>query len=748
MLQKILLVVLLVSSQACLAAQEPAQQSARLSHYEMDVRLDAATKTVSGSQKITWRNTTAHAVSELRLHLYLNAFRDVDSTFMREAGSEFRSRWGLGEFADMSLDSIELEVGAGREALTQRFVSPDDDNDADRTVVAVSLPAPVAAGQSITLYTTFTSKLPKAYRRTGWLPGDGFFCMQWYPKLGVLEELEEKAVWNCHQFHANTEFFADFSVYDVKLTVPADFVVGATGGVPVEVKKSFDKTLTFHQDDVHDFAFVADPDFVVHKEKFSPVKAVNDKSGVASAVAKKMGVPVSSFDLPETQIILLLRPEHDTPTQVRRHMEAVRCGLEFFGLRYGSYPYGAITVVDPGVDIAGHGLGGGMEYPTLITCGTSLIPHPREMRPEGVTVHEFGHQYWYGMSGSNEFEESWLDEGLNTYSESRALTLHYGAKVKPVRVERYGVLPLATASLPLLPESGLWSAEALPLYRVLPRRAKSLLSQVRFEATVMPRSPLLELLAAQPTLTGFREARFEDGWNDRRRLMLVDDPDAMVRKGWEFMNSMTYRANSYQRPATVLNTMERMVGRDTWWTFLRRFHAKARFGHPTTADFTRMLGEECGAGAAEFFTLATSAEGVFDYGIESISPSDGRGDEKLITIRRFGAVRGDVRVRFRFAGRAEPVYRTFPATEDYPWLRFRFVADEAGKPYGDLLEVWVDPPTKEYEAVRGPVGDYLIDQNLLNNAWRARPDRAPALYRGLRSLLQTQSQFSFAGIIG
>ena len=94
---------------------------------------------------------------------------------------------------------------------------------------------------------------------------------------------------------------------------------------------------------------------------------------------------------------------------------------------YGRYPYRTITVVDPGL---GGGGSAGMEYPTFITAGTSILgnywPFRDSMGPEGVTVHEFGHQFWYGMEANNEFEEAWLDEGINSYSTGRVMEKEYG----------------------------------------------------------------------------------------------------------------------------------------------------------------------------------------------------------------------------------------------------------------------------------------------------------------------------------
>jgi hypothetical protein len=763
---------------APLLGQELPRQSKRISSYDMEVQLLPAEKKLVGRQTITWRNATKGLTQELRFHLYLNAFRAPtrgedqvlgQSALMIEAGSQFRKRWSAahGEFGSMTPLQIHLAAASGPIDLLPgaEYISPDDGNPDDRTVWRVPLPKPVGPGERIQLSIRFEARLPKAILRTGWTPGNTFFCMQWFPKLGVLEDTPAGSRWNCHQYHANTEFYADFSTYKVKIIVPQGFKVGATGGAPtVTTETGATVARTFYQADVHDFAFVASTRFRVHEQYFGPVKAADDPTGVAPAVAKRMGVDVDTFDLPRTRIILMLLPEHDTAVQVARHMKAVKTALAFFGLRYGPYPYKAITLVDPGHDLTGN-LGGGMEYPTLITCGTSVFPHPRTMQPEGVTVHEFGHQYWYGLSANNEFEESWLDEGINSYSDGRAQTLEYVLAVMqrgespPTQTTNFGLVPLGGVAAPIHPPKGIASHDRIPFYDDLLERLPddvriTLKDKFHFEGRIMPKeSPLLDLIRIQPFISLYREAAREDSWNDRRQLFAVDNPDAMVRHGWKYLSKNAYMANSYHRPATLLRTMERMLGRDRWWEFMRRFHAATRFGHATTWKFLAMLGEHCGDDARRFFLSALAAQARLDYGVDSVEPEDGKGDLKVVTIRRYGTLKANVRIRFRFAGRREPVWREMGANDVYPVRKFTFVegTDAANSDsWGDLLEVWVDPPPtpNPFEDGRGPAGVYLLDKNLLNNGWRAQADHRPAAYRAIRQLLQIQSELSFAGLIG
>lgn len=362
--------------------------------YDLKARLVPEEKKIEGQEVLTWLNDSDMPVSELQFHLYLNAFKNNRTTFMKESGGSHRGfkldkeNWGF-----ITVKNIRIQDGADLTP-SMTFIQPDDGNSDDQTVMKVGLPAPVKPREKITLAIEFTSKMPKVFARSGFV-GDFFMVGQWFPKIGVFQD----GAWNCHQYHSTTEFFADFGVFKVDITAPERFVVGATGKRIAE-KKNADgtKTYTHYQEDVHDFAWTACPDFIEFKEKYT-------------------------LDDPrvETEMILLVHRAHIK--QKDRYAQALRNGLEFYSKSYGAYPYETITLVDPA---PGAMAAGGMEYPTLFTADT-ITWLPKGVRlPEMVTIHEFGHGYWYGMVGSNEFEEAWLDEGINTYSEIKAMTKYYG----------------------------------------------------------------------------------------------------------------------------------------------------------------------------------------------------------------------------------------------------------------------------------------------------------------------------------
>ncbi|MCG3118530.1 MAG: hypothetical protein ALAOOOJD_00750 [bacterium] len=367
----------------------PTPLSPRLANYDISVRLDTKNRLLHGSETLTWFNKSGDTITELQFHLYLNAFRNSQSTFMKESGGTSRGNeidpegWGFSEVNKISL--------ASGEDLTARmeFIHPDDDNAEDKTVFRLPLPKPLRPLDSIIVRLDFTAKLPQPpFARTG-AKEEYFFVGQWFPKIGVYID----GKWNCHQFHANSEFFADYGVYNVHITVPEKNIVGATG-LLVEKKTNADGTAThfYHAEDVHDFAWTTSPEYVEFTGEVQDVK-----------------------------IRVLMQPDH--ADQGLRHVEAAKTAVECFQNWYGDYPYPNLTVVDPRRGAFGSG---GMEYPTLITAGT-FYGMPAGLRfVENVIIHEFGHNFWYHLLASNEFEESWMDEGINTYTEMQIMNDKYG----------------------------------------------------------------------------------------------------------------------------------------------------------------------------------------------------------------------------------------------------------------------------------------------------------------------------------
>ncbi len=398
--------------------------------YRIEASLDPKTHVVEGKERLLWRNPSGDSVGELRFHLYLNAFKNDLSTFMRESGGQLRGDKASTEAGDWgSIDVTSMKTSGGADLLPRaRKIQPDGNAATDETVLLVPLSTPVPPHGEITLDIAFRSKLPKIFARTGFIR-DYHLVGQWFPKIGVYETAGMRGRttggWNCHAFHANSEFYADYGDWDVTLSVPTGFVVGATGQRVSEEKRG-DRTVSrYRQENVHDFAWTADPRFVVREYTFDPAKDV--PAGWSARAAGELGMTEQQIALKPIAVRILLQPDH--VGALDRYKSGLHAGIAYYGLWFGAYPYATLTLVDPPEDGMGSG---GMEYPTFITGGSDVRllhwPLANTYLTENVTLHEYGHQYWYGLVGSNEFEESWLDEGLNTDSEYRAMRLAYGAR--------------------------------------------------------------------------------------------------------------------------------------------------------------------------------------------------------------------------------------------------------------------------------------------------------------------------------
>jgi hypothetical protein len=380
----------------------PSPLSHRILEYHIAVSLLPEKKMLEGTQTVTWENPGAKPVGEIYFHLYPNAFESMKTTFNRESGGKLRQdKMTSASNGWMKLESFQTSTGQDLSTHLS-FVQPDDGNENDHTLMKVRLSDPVGPGQKISFKLKYSVKLPYVYARMGYAD-DFYMAGQWFPKIAVYEPSGTRGRaeegWNLHQYHGNSEFYADFGIFDVSIQVPSAYMVAATG-FPVNPasEKNNRKTYHFYADDVHDFAWSASPNFVYYEE------------------------PFSAPHVPGVKIKLYLDPKHKNFKT--RYMLAAKKALTRYTEWYGEYPYSTLSIIVPPEN--GNGAGG-MEYPTLITAWGSAASAP-DLSLERVVVHEIGHQFWYGMVASNEFEEAWLDEGFTSYAEDKVMEREYGSK--------------------------------------------------------------------------------------------------------------------------------------------------------------------------------------------------------------------------------------------------------------------------------------------------------------------------------
>ena len=471
-----------------IATNSPVPLSTRVTSYDIDAHVDTDKKSLDATEVLTYKNLTGQPLSSFPFHLYLNAFRP-QSTFTSETHftGGIRDSESDNDYPSEKLGSIDISTisadGYGDLKGAMHFTAPDDGNMQDHTVMEITLPHPLEPGATITFHLAFHDKFPLSIARNGY-KRDFIMGGQWYPKPGVFWH----GAWNCHQYHSTTEFFSDFGTFNVNLTVPQRYVVGASG-VPTSNRANADgtKTLGFYGEDIGDFAWAASPHFTVTDGTY----------------AGSMG-PV--------QVHVLALASH--PEAGPRYRDIIEKTLGEFDRRFGPYPYKIITVIDPepGSEM------GGMEYPTLFTGGTSWFEptHVTEITAE----HEFGHQYWYGMVATNEFEDAWLDEGINSYTEVNVLD---------------------------------------------------------------------SILGRNTSVMDFPFANAGDYEIQRLEYASTPDYDPVTHWAFKFRNSSSYGGVTYGKTATLLATLESIVGRDTMDAAMRTYFMKYRFTHPTTEDFLRTL---------------------------------------------------------------------------------------------------------------------------------------------------------------
>ncbi len=495
-----------------LAINSPTPLSQRVVHYEIAASYDATKHTIDATELLTYHNLTGQALDHFPFHLYQNAFQP-NATWVREAkrdGSRDTTydKWDSKEYGSEEIKSIEV-VGQGDLTSQLHYIAPDDGNKDDKTVIDLPVAKPIAPNAYVQFKINFHEQMPETQARSGW-KRDFLLGGQWFPKVGVWWH----GAWNCHQYHAFSEFFADFGVYDVKLTVPQNEVIGASGVEVSDVNNpNGTKTVTYHGDDIHDFAWTVSPRYKVYESTYQA----------------QMG-PV--------KLRFLMQPAHWD--QAERHDRIIRETLDRFEKWYGPYPYKTLTVVDPEPDSAAEG----MEYPTFITGGTTWFMPKNVYGPELVLEHEFGHQYWYGMVATNEFEDAWMDEGINSYSEVKVLD---------------------------------------------------------------------SILGKDTSIMNFNGISLGERGEQRLGYISQADRDPIAQNSYDYYSSNSYGGITYGKTASVLLTLEGIIGQDTMDKAMRTYFMKYRFTHPTKRDFLDTIQEVSGKDLKWYFDQAIYGSPVMDY---------------------------------------------------------------------------------------------------------------------------------------
>ena len=597
--------------------------SERVVHYEIDAKYDATKHTVDATEILTYHNLTGQALDHFPFHLYQNAFQPK-ATWVREAkltGSRDTTydHWDPKYYGSEEIRSIEV-VGQGDLTKNLQYIAPDDGNKDDKTVVDLRLDKPVPPNAFVQFKIVFHEQMPETQARSGW-KRDFVLGGQWFPKVGVWWH----GAWNCHQYHANSEFFADFGVYDVKITTPQDEVVGASG-VEVSSVSNSDGTMTktYHGDDIHDFAWTACPRYKVREATYQ----------------SQMG-PI--------KLRFLMQPAHWD--QAERHERITRETLDRFEKWYGPYPYKTLTVVDTEPGSAAEG----MEYPTFITGGTSWFMPEGVHLPELVVEHEFGHQYWYGMVATNEFEDAWMDEGINSYTEVKVLD---------------------------------------------------------------------SILGKNTSMIGYAGATLGERQGQRLQYMGGIDLDPMAVKAYDYYNGNSYGGVTYGKTASVLLTLEGIIGEDTMAKAMHTYFMKYRFTHPGKEDFLKTLEEAAGKDLRWYFNQAVYGTQVLDYEVLNVNSFPANWYEDKKDKKESKDKRKDDTVYQSYVGIHRKGDFAMPVV-----CEIKFDNGETVREHWDGQSRWIrysyEKRAKVVSAELDPDHTIQLDRNNLNNSFVMEPNGKP-----------------------
>ena len=390
-------------------------------HYDINVVLIDTSHTLIGDEHIQYINNSPDTLSFIWMHLWPNAYKNDSTALARQKIKNQSPRFAFAPDSTKGfIDITNVRIDSSEIRWTYRSADTID-------VAKFYLNAPLFPNDTIDISMNFTTRIPVSMSRFGHI-GNHYEITQWFPKPAVYDM---KGWWPMSYLDTG-EFYSEWGSFDVKISVPENYRVASTGVLhnaseikwldslategnafvdslvlnkdasidSLDAKAAIDnpvssktyKTLRYTQDKVHDFAWFADKRFIVSKKWYQEI---------------------STSDSIATWLFII-------PNNLRNFRNGhlfIREALEKYGQYFMLYPYSQCTVID-----GDFSAGGGMEYPMITVINNSSD----EKWMETVIVHEVGHNWFYGLSGNNERDFPWQDEGLNTYGENRTMIETHG----------------------------------------------------------------------------------------------------------------------------------------------------------------------------------------------------------------------------------------------------------------------------------------------------------------------------------
>ena len=374
-------------------------------NYQINVKLDDEQHFLHGDISIIYHNNSPRELNEIWMHVFPNAYKTTKTAFAIQKLEDKSTKFQFAKDDQRGyMDSLNFLIDGLRAGVISDEKYPD--------ILKLILPKGLAPGQSIQITTPFRVKLPYTFSRMGHVE-QSYQISQWYPKPAVFDHKG----WHPIPYLDQGEFYSDYGSFDVKITLPKNYVVGATGELQTnsevafldsiskvtkalkeypedddfpESAKEF-KTLHYKQNNIHDFAWFAD---------------------------KRFHVLSSEVTLPESKRVVktYVMFSNKYAEYWKDASKYINDAVYYYSLWNGDYPYNFCTAIDGALSA-----GGGMEYPMITVIGE--VGSGKTL--DRVIAHEVGHNWFYGILGSNEREHPWMDEGVNSFYEQRYMRMKY-----------------------------------------------------------------------------------------------------------------------------------------------------------------------------------------------------------------------------------------------------------------------------------------------------------------------------------
>jgi Peptidase family M1 domain len=390
-------------------------------NFTIDVTLNDKEHTLTGFEKIEYINNSPDTLSFIWFHLWPNAYKNDKTAFSDQLLENGNTKFYFSNKEQRGyINKLDFKVNS--------VTAKSEDHPKYIDIIKLILPTPLFPGDKAVITTPFNVKLPYNFSRGGH-DKQSYQATQWFPKPAVYDHKG----WHPMPYLDQGEFYSEFGNFDVRITLPENYVVAATGELqseeelkilkenkkynnPNERPSAFAqfrkkintdsfppsskelKTLQYKQNNIHDFAWFADKRFIVN---YDTLKLASGKV-----------IDVFAYYLPSQSSVWAESILYNKKS------------IQHYSKLVGEYPYNIVNAVQ-----GPQSFGGGMEYPTI----TVISPPDNSRELEYTIVHEIGHNWFYGILGSNERKHPWMDEGINTFYEKKYISSrshHYNANAE------------------------------------------------------------------------------------------------------------------------------------------------------------------------------------------------------------------------------------------------------------------------------------------------------------------------------